>query len=137
MAWLAAISMDVSYRDPSREGSRMNATTPTTADVGLALASYMRRTEPVGGDPQVYRDLVALLMDSRATTPADALALVSWLAAFLPIANAMLPEDEDETGGPKALIANASHMAVKAKIALEIHTGYAAETFTGLPGPSN
>lgn len=111
--------------------------TPTTADVGIALASYMRRTEPVGGDPQVYRDLVALMMDSPATTPADALALVSWLAAFLPIANAMLHEDEDETGGPKALIANASHMAVKAKIALEIHTGYAAETFTGLPGPSN
>lgn len=110
---------------------------PTAADVGLALADYIRETEPAGGDPQVYRDLMGLMLDSPATTPADALALVSWLAAFLPIAHAMLPEDEDETGGAKALLSNASHMATKAKVALELHTGFAAESFIGLPGPAN
>lgn len=110
---------------------------PTTAEVGLALASYIRQTEPHGGDPEVYRNLVGLMIDSPATTPADALALVSWLAAFLPIAEAMLPDDEGETGGPKALLSNASHMATKAKVALELHTGFAAESFIGLPGPTN
>lgn len=109
----------------------------TTTDAGAELARYMKATEQTGGDPEEYCRLMDVMTALPCRSSTDLLAVVTWASVFLPCIATMLPADDEDRGGPQALLSVTMNLLHRAKEGLEAQTGVAAEAFIGAQGPTN